>query len=401
MKSKQATLIEYIYIILFVLIMFSGATFLVYFVMIMIVILVITLFILAKFKNIKKSAFKSKKDKIIKTIMILLIFFFIFQLTISYNPNITLTFIERFIVYFLLLLYVPTSDLSLKVIKAMKWYSIPVAISIIIQTLITGEKSGGLVGDFQSSGMLMSIAFGIFLIDYYCEKNKSDLLGLILPLLALLTSGKRMFSLLAVIAYILVFLISNDKHKIIKFIKLSILMLLGLIVAYYMIPAVRLVFERLILFSGDKTYNGRIYLWQVGFKIYKNNPIYGIGMGCFSNYFNNFYHRFGNMDAMDAHNIYIQMLAETGIVGMLLVGLFLITNLIKTISLLKNTIIKNSKTKKYVLCYSLWLQVWFILYGLTGNPLYSASQAFFYFSAIAMRIALTQEIELESEVNNG
>src|SRR5699024_9999482 len=45
---------------------------------------------------------------------------------------------------------------------------------------------------------------------------------------------------------------------------------------------------------------------------------------------------------------------------------------------------ENNNSKKYILIISLYFQLLFILWGVTGNPLYDTYPLFFYFIAIAM-----------------
>lgn len=387
-KISKEEILNSLYITFFILIMFSGATFLSNYVMQFVVVLIFILFCCSKIKGFSKIAYKSKGSKLLKFNFLLIIVFLVSQLSYSFVPSITMVFIERFIAFFFLLHYVPKPKLIYKTIKAIRFVAFPVAISIIGMTLISGTKSGGLVGTYQYSGMLMSICFGVLLIDYFFEKNNFNLVGLILILLALLTSGKRTFTLLACLAFFIIYMMTNDKEKRKKFLKLSLILGVGFIIAYSTIPAVRLVFERFSSYSNDTTYNGRSFYWNAAFQIYNNNKIHGIGMGCFSSYFDIYFHRFGNVEAYDAHNIYIQMISEIGIVGTGLFILSFIIALLKTLKLLRSKEIKNNKENMYILCYTIYLQLWFIIYGFTGNPLYGASQAFFYYSAVSMVLSL-------------
>ena len=352
-----------IYIVLFIVTMYSGATVISNYVMPLVCCLVILLFLMAKVKGVQRIAFVNRENQIEKIALILIILF---------------------------LLYI-----CVRIIKGIRWYSFPVAASIILTTLINGDRSGGLVGTYQFAGMMMSISFGVILIDYYYERSMLNLIGLGITFLALLMSGKRTFSLLAVIAYFLIFSFNNDTKKRKKFIRLTFILILLLIVAYFTVPAVRMLAERILLYSGDKTYNGRSYYWTAALSIFSNNKIHGIGMGCFSQYFDVYFHRLGNLEAYDAHNIYIQMLAELGIVGEALFVIFFVICLISTIKLFKKLRKIREKEYGYVLCYSVFLQIWFIVYGATGNPLYGAGQSFFYIASIAMMMSVKHELKIK------
>ena len=381
---KNLDLNSIVYIILFVAVMYSGSTFISNYIMELVCILAMLMFFCITIKGIKSNAYINKNEVLVFILMIAIIAFFFYQLKFSYDKRTTFAFILRFQAFTLFLLFLPSFDLSFRIIKAMKMYSYPVAFSILITTFLNGTKSGGLVGNYQFSGMMMSISFIIFLIDYYSEKSLMNLFGVTLTAITLLTSGKRSFTALIFISYIIIYLLYNNKRNNIKFLKLTSFLTIGLILAYLCVPAVRLVVERVQEYSGDTTYNGRLYYWLAALEIFSLNKFFGIGIGCFSLYFDHYFHRSGNLEAYDAHNVYIQLLAETGIIGeILFVSLFLVC-LIKTLALLKKNIIKNDLKCKVVLSYSLLLQIWFICYCMTGNPLYGANQSFFYFSAIAM-----------------
>lgn len=384
-----------IYIVLFIVTMYSGATVISNYVMPLVCCLVILLFLMAKVKGVQRIAFVNRENQIEKIALILIVLFLLYQLSFSYDKDTTFVFLERFLVYFFLFVFVPKLDICVRIIKGIRWYSFPVAASIILTTLINGDRSGGLVGTYQFAGMMMSISFGVILIDYYYERSMLNLIGLGITFLALLMSGKRTFSLLAVIAYFLIFSFNNDTKKRKKFIRLTFILILLLIVAYFTVPAVRMLAERILLYSGDKTYNGRSYYWTAALSIFSNNKIHGIGMGCFSQYFDVYFHRLGNLEAYDAHNIYIQMLAELGIVGEALFVIFFVICLISTIKLFKKLRKIREKEYGYVLCYSVFLQIWFIVYGATGNPLYGAGQSFFYITSIAMMMSVKHELKIK------
>lgn len=393
---KDLGVIASLYIILFVLIMYSGSTFLSGFIMPLICVLVVFLFCMAKVKGIQRKAFYNRRNHSIKIIMALIVTFLLYQLSFSYDSSTTLVFVERFAVYGLMFLFVPSVELNVRVIKAVRWYSFPVAISIILSTLINGSKSGGMVGSYQFAGMMMSISFGVMLINYYFDKNKMDMTGMVLTLVALFTSGKRAFTLMAIMAYILVVKLNNDPGKRKKFITLTSLMMIAVVAAYFTVPSVRLVLERFQTYAGDTTYNGRAYYWEAAGQIFLSHKFTGIGMGCFSQYFDVFFHRLGNLEAYDAHNVYIQMAAELGIIGEGLVLALFIVCLAKTLMIFKSKTLKNDRDSMYVLVYSVFLQIWFILYCMTGNPLYGAGQCFFYFSAVSMMLSVCSRIRCES-----
>lgn len=71
------------------------------------------------------------------------------------------------------------------------------------------------------------------------------------------------------------------------------------------------------------TNNGRLPAWKVAWHAFEHHPIGGIGAGGFENYW--YQHRTFDATIRDAHNLYLETLAEDGIVGfLLLIGVFAI-----------------------------------------------------------------------------
>lgn len=74
----------------------------------------------------------------------------------------------------------------------------------------------------------------------------------------------------------------------------------------------------------------------------------------------------------DVHNIYMQLLAETGLVGfsfyiiLFISGLNMAVKLVKEIS---RTEVINVQERK-LLIFAAYYMFFFVLYGFTGNPLY-------------------------------
>ena len=116
--------------------------------------------------------------------------------------------------------------------------------------------------------------------------------------------------------------------------------------------------------SGNDFLSGRIELWNEAIRLFKEHPILGIGWGGYA-YFVSESYRSIHGNVYNVHNIYLQFLAETGIVGttMILLGLFLIyLHTLKQSFLLKN-IEKDCFLRKLNL-FSLGVQSYFFIVGL-------------------------------------
>ena len=71
-----------------------------------------------------------------------------------------------------------------------------------------------------------------------------------------------------------------------------------------------------------------------------------------------------------SHNVYIQLLAETGIIGFLSYAIAITTSLLMSIKKLKNALKGKNKMVMEILGFSILMQIIFIIYSITGNPLY-------------------------------
>ncbi|MDV7785565.1 O-antigen ligase family protein [Enterococcus gallinarum] len=203
-----------------------------------------------------------------------------------------------------------------------------------------------------------------FLFNLRKNKGKAffQSLFILLGFICLLTTGKRGHLLSIVLAFLVVLFLFFKKQKQYRkyFIVIVTLLLMGVIVllntSYFQI--ILLKFYSL-LDSGDLT-NGRLALWNYTIQLFENNPLIGTGFGSIREIFN-----------MEAHNIYLQILAETGVIGFI-IYIFLF------ISMFRESI-KYYNSKNINVLISLFVQCFFLFYGLTGNPLYDSGFMLCYF----------------------
>lgn len=394
--ERKMSVFTILFYMVYLLITFSGSTGIKSYVPYLFIVYPILCAGMALTKQGKNAAFINNNRRLQYPFLLAFIFslYLFYQLSFAYVPTIVHVYIRRYFILAFMFVFVPKIWVYEKAIKYSKLYSVAVAISIIIMTAIGGRKTGGLVGDFQSGGMMMSIACIIFLIEYYENyRNSFNLIGLFLSITGLLISGKRMFTLIVVIAFFILFRSSERKDRLKKMICGLFVGIIDLMLIITLVPSAREVFNRAISLTGEAIYitSGRTVLWEKALLAFKNNKAFGIGFGAFQTYFRDNYHISG-INAFLTHNIYIGLLAETGIIGTGIYLGFMVAVLVATLKIRRPVFEVNNPSMRYVFLYSLLLQFWFIIYGFSGNGIYDANETFFYFSAIAMMLSLKYEL---------
>lgn len=120
--------------------------------------------------------------------------------------------------------------------------------------------------------------------------------------------------------------------------------------------------------------SGRKVLYESAWEMFEKHPIIGSGWGQFA--------KTSGHDT-SVHNVYLQLLAETGMVGFVIFIALIFYTLKWTIEKIKSRKIMDIQQKQCYIFYLL-LQLFFIIYCLTGNPLYGNSTRTLYIFACLM-----------------
>jgi len=128
--------------------------------------------------------------------------------------------------------------------------------------------------------------------------------------------------------------------------RLIALFIAGLAVSPFIIPAS--IINRLSSISdlGDSSTSYRIYIWQATLRILKDFWISGLGQGIDAYNVVYPYYAFNNVTAPHSHNLFLQVFVETGIFGLIVFLVLLVTFFRTLMRLYAKT--RNKKTKAFL-----------------------------------------------------
>lgn len=242
----------------------------------------------------------------------------------------------------------------------------------------------GLQGFTEQTAILASTLLLLMgaLIYYKLDQKRRKYLVVIAIIVMIFMSGKRSFSAMAIIIPLAVNVLSQKNSSKMLYI-LSITLLLGTILFSYFvenagqyqnIPGMKKISETFSeVQSEDDIMNGRELLWATAIVGFQENPIIGIGTG-----------RFMDWSGLptNAHNAYLQVLCEQGLIGFLLFVIPLIICLIKTINI--SRMLPQGTPADRAIKYSMFIQLFFIIYAFSGNPTRNEYCFLMYFIAIGI-----------------
>lgn len=244
----------------------------------------------------------------------------------------------------------------------------------------------GLTGHYSTNGTYLAIGFGAGVSIVFCrvgEKKKGFkyLIVCMLILGALLLIGKRAHLVFSVVAAFGVYWLSNDKDKVNRLIRLLGIVLVVAILFVIMvnqIPALSNTFNRFseTANSGDFLMSRGLF-YAEAISQFKSHLLLGCG-----------WKQMVDLLDHDVHNIYIQLLAETGIVGFAFYMILFASGFLMAVKLVKKAASCTSESivDKKLIYFAAYYMFFFILYGFTGNPLYDEQP--FYLLMISYGILL-------------
>lgn len=245
-------------------------------------------------------------------------------------------------------------------------------------------------GLFMVQGLIISVA-------RMFQNNKNTIKNFFFPVLffiALLLTAKRGPVIFVIFSIFIVYYISLKNRSLLtrvtKFICLFICFVTGLYFLLLFVPELSMFVERFVtnIQNGDLTSNRATLLWPIAIQGFLSNPIIGCG---WLQYTSTLSRVIGGEDTnYHAHNIYLQLLCETGVVGFLIYSLWFFKNFLYLyrifVQMIKGKITLN-KNEIWLIYFSMIYQIYFLISGVTGNSLYDKEMYIMYFVSCVIGIS--------------
>lgn len=359
----------------------------------------------------------NKKEKVNEKMQVwgLAIIYLILNMIFSYNIEKSFELL-RIYVFFYTFLTINRSEKSINTFfKYIKNIVLFGALTIIISPMITDFISrffsffvkaspirqmaelqehtySGIFSEKANAAFILNVGIAIvgsnllFKNEKKPKEKKKNIIELIILFVALILTNKRALLVMPVMIFLFIYIFVREKNKMLKILKFLIPSIIGLMILINVFPVMGNVFYRFI--NDDD--NHRSELHAVCIEMNQKKPIFGYGINSYNTYaYDSGFrlHVFGTDDSniwkYHAHNIYYQLLGETGYIGLVLIILTFTFYIYQSIVLLRQTTRPESKR---ILFFSTYIQLLFVLYGYTGNTFYYYQQIAIYFIAISFLI---------------
>lgn len=271
--------------------------------------------------------------------------------------------------------------------------------SIIIHMLFPNSRLFGY--DLSSYGGITGKTYYIvlcsFLICSYAllvsNNNLRKILIISIALVCVLMSGSRSNIITIPIAIVLSILLKTPNKKVllrtikicfVLVIMLSIICILGERFKFETYLRVQDTIVRYI--SGKSITNGRNVIQERAWNLFFQKPVFGIGWMNFQ--------VIGSGTSgigSNAHNMYIQLLCEVGVVGFLMFIIAFFGDLLSDILFLRKNLFRLCENEKGLICHSIAYQIYFLLSSFLHATSYDAIYIILYFVFVSFGQGIKRE----------
>ncbi len=244
-----------------------------------------------------------------------------------------------------------------------------------MRAITSGGAIAGLAFEKAYAAFLCNLGLGIIFSEFVLTKSFKNVIQIIIVMIALMMTGKRTLFIIPIIILLIYTILFSENNKIIKLAAVGLTISLLVLLIYTFVPGASLIINRLLESNGD-ILSGRENFWNYAMEMFHEAPICGTGFLSFNEYvYNQGFRYYGGKWNYQAHNVYFQLLGETGIVGFALVVTLIILLLVTAIVVAK----KEKQFWNILLVY--WI-ILFAIYGITGNTIYYPCQLLILFLCI-------------------
>ncbi len=264
-------------------------------------------------------------------------------------------------------------------------YVLVLGISVFIGQMLSKQKKWYI-------NILCLVPIFVFVLSIMIVGRRGELLaiGLTLVFVYCLTQTKKQLTIklvsLAVLGALLLwgFIVHLEQLKEISFLRRYVMTIEDIVMGY-------------------DTTSGRFELYGTAFAIFLKNPLFGIGWGSFADYVTEKFQAAHGSSVADVHNIYLQFLCETGIVGTILILTPIFYVFVKTISQTKRLYKTAERNEDIILAaklngISLTIQTFFLIVGFL-DPCFSKNIFWCFFIISVKMLDSATKLEKHTETN--
>lgn len=195
--------------------------------------------------------------------------------------------------------------------------------------------------------------------------------------IALLLTSKRAHLVFSVVSLFFVYYIVNPEKRSNKLVKAGMFFLLACLVIVVLVETgspLAETFNRFLSENDGDISNGRFVMWLLALSEFLQAPLFGIGwLGYRYAYAENLFvggnyaggEYLSSFMYLDTHNVYLQVLCETGIIGFIALLFAMISPLLNTCKMI-HTALTSDQDETKILSVSLGIQIFMLVYCMTG-----------------------------------
>lgn len=225
----------------------------------------------------------------------------------------------------------------------------------------------------------------------YRKKSKVEIIIILVCFyVGIALTSKRMMFIISLMIPLIVYMCKmtfdgkKASNRFVAFSSIMIISFIGISVFLPYLDNVNVIRRFFIadLSDANRLANGRIDLYKYAIDMFKENPLWGAGWGAY-----------GAQIGMGAHNVYLQLLSETGIIGFSIYMIAVIRVFMITLKKVR-TNKQSSDITKTILTFSLVIQIVYLMYSFSGNALYELPMKTVYFYSCAIGVSAGESSRL-------